>query len=393
MCSRLLILAAAVSLATAATAGAQFAPPQLELGLANPGARSLGIAGAFVALADDATAAFSNPAGLVQIQRLEVSLELRGEVDLGGPSGGAISRTGASLVGFASFVYPRKRFSLALYYHQLVDLGVSTTSVAPLTAESFWLQNGSAALAMSVGGLAAAYQVRENLSVGLGVSSYALDLSGRFEEIAVTGTTGVGIRLAVLEGTASDLALTAGVLWDFAPAFRLGGFYRQGPRFEVGFQGFFGPAAGIPLPAEPVRRRRTPIAFADTFGAGIAWRTLRDRLTLSFEWSHIDSSRTLSRLDRGLFDTASFTLDDGDDLHLGGEWIFLRSKPVIALRAGLWREDSRPLRRLGRAAPGFSATDHRSVGIGLAWKRFQIDLAADWWAAAGLGSLSFVYSF
>ena len=43
----------------------------------NPGARSIGLGGAFAAIADDATAAFANPAGLVQILRPEISIELR----------------------------------------------------------------------------------------------------------------------------------------------------------------------------------------------------------------------------------------------------------------------------------------------------------------------------
>ena len=49
----------------------------LEFSFSNPGARSMGLAGAFVALADDATAAYANPAGLVQLVEPEVSLEGR----------------------------------------------------------------------------------------------------------------------------------------------------------------------------------------------------------------------------------------------------------------------------------------------------------------------------
>ncbi|MDH3546177.1 MAG: hypothetical protein OEN22_03720, partial [Gammaproteobacteria bacterium] len=52
-------------------------PPTLQFSFSNPGARSMGFGGAFVALADDATAAFANPAGLVQITRAEISLEGR----------------------------------------------------------------------------------------------------------------------------------------------------------------------------------------------------------------------------------------------------------------------------------------------------------------------------
>ncbi len=49
----------------------------LEFSFSNPGARSLGFGGAFVALADDATAAYANPAGLVQLVEPEVSVEGR----------------------------------------------------------------------------------------------------------------------------------------------------------------------------------------------------------------------------------------------------------------------------------------------------------------------------
>src|SRR5678816_4567659 len=43
----------------------------------NPGARSLGMGGAFVAVADDATAVVANPAGLTILQRPEVSAEYK----------------------------------------------------------------------------------------------------------------------------------------------------------------------------------------------------------------------------------------------------------------------------------------------------------------------------
>src|SRR2546428_10004454 len=43
----------------------------------NPGARALGMGGAFIGVADDATAAVTNPAGLVILQRPELSGEVK----------------------------------------------------------------------------------------------------------------------------------------------------------------------------------------------------------------------------------------------------------------------------------------------------------------------------
>jgi len=104
-----------------------------------PGARSLAMGGAFVALADDATAAYSNPAGLVVLNRPEFSLEGRGwgfqnfTADVGhvfgAPSNigvdtvaGLIDRgfdTDAAGLSFLSFVYPSERWSLGVFRHEL----------------------------------------------------------------------------------------------------------------------------------------------------------------------------------------------------------------------------------------------------------------------------------
>jgi hypothetical protein len=71
----------------------------IQFNFSTPGARSLGLGGAFIGLADDATAAFTNPAGLTALSRPEVSIEGRrwkytniftdGGRAYGDPSGGA----------------------------------------------------------------------------------------------------------------------------------------------------------------------------------------------------------------------------------------------------------------------------------------------------------------
>ena len=115
-----------------------------EFSFSNPGARSMGFGGAFVALADDATAAFANPAGLVQLVEPEVSLELRhwknpvpvtytGRLS-GAPTGiGLDTKPGVfqttydhefTGVSYLSFVYPHKKWSLAFYRHLLADFTV-----------------------------------------------------------------------------------------------------------------------------------------------------------------------------------------------------------------------------------------------------------------------------
>ncbi len=113
-----------------------------QFSFSNPGARSLGLAGAFVALADDATAAWANPAGLVQITRPEVSVEGRyweystpfvvGGRVTGEPSDVGLdtvsglrtkdSESDATGLAFLSFVYPAERWSVAVYRHVFANL-------------------------------------------------------------------------------------------------------------------------------------------------------------------------------------------------------------------------------------------------------------------------------
>src|SRR5262249_4349067 len=68
--SRFALARLAVTSVMVAAPAAAFAQESLQIPLQfdflNPGAKSLALAGSFVALADDATATFANPAGLVQ---------------------------------------------------------------------------------------------------------------------------------------------------------------------------------------------------------------------------------------------------------------------------------------------------------------------------------------
>ena len=106
-----------------------------------PGARSRGLGGAFISVADDATAAFTNPAGLMILSKPEISLEgqfsdFTTEFTDRGHAFGPATGTGVDTIdglvraeadsdtagaSFLSFVYPRKRWAVAAYLHKLAD--------------------------------------------------------------------------------------------------------------------------------------------------------------------------------------------------------------------------------------------------------------------------------
>jgi hypothetical protein len=310
----------------------------------NPGARSIGLGGAFAAIADDATAAFANPAGLVQILRPELSIELRFTASM--EDSELDPAQDVSGLGFFSFVFPAQRWALALYSHQMgsVAFGFEYPQilVRELTVRSY--------------AAAAAFEVTEHLSLGAGLSYFNGERTGD------TGASGF---------SDADWGFNAGLLWNVSPAWNLAGFYRQGPDFET-------------------RSAATRFSFPSEYGFGVAFRPKAGALTIGFEWDQVGS--TTDPLQDGQIVT-----EGGSEYHFGVEYAILRWKPVVAFRGGFWSESARQyevVRDIG--VDGSYSTgdrDHVAFGVGLAFKRFQIDAGADFFEADFVGSLSLVYSF
>ncbi len=213
--------AAALALAVGgAPARAQSQDPDtaIRLNLSPPGARSLGLGGAFLGLADDATAAYTNPAGLTNLTLggSEVAVELRhwqydnsflDRGHFGDPSGIGFdtvetlerteSASGLSGLSFLSFAWVLPRgLTVAFYRHELarfqtrfdtrgpyVDVGVEPLVVTVRTLP----RRSRTDLEVLNYGVSGAFEfelpplagLESALSVGLGVSYFRLDLSTR----------------------------------------------------------------------------------------------------------------------------------------------------------------------------------------------------------------------
>ena len=93
-------------------------------------------------------------------------------------------------------------------------------------------------------------------------------------------------------------------------------------------------------------------------------------------------------------------IDDADQLHVGGEWAFLNTKPLLAARVGAWYDPDHQTRANDQAndftrallQPGDDEI-HFAFGLGIALESFQIDLAADLSERVSTLSLSAIYSF
>lgn len=415
-------------------------PPTLQFSISNPGARSLGFGGAFIALADDATAAFANPSGLVQINKPEISLEgrfwsystpytERGRIE-GDPTGigvdvvaglrGGTSSDDLTGVSFLSLVYPRQDWSIALYRHQSADFESFSETQGLFAGGSttccrFTDDRVHTNLEILSYGLSVAHRFTDALSLGLSLvyfdnnfdlvrNAYLPDEDDVLQIFAPTSFSRERIAWQTsLHIDDTDLELTAGFLWTVSPRWRLGGFYRGGPSFELRAEAYSGPGGsvvGLPAAGTLIGQGTSPGAFPDVYGLGCAFRSDDGRLTLAFEWNRVEYSTILNRLDPDEFDTGDLVLDDGNEFHLGGEYVFLRSMPVVAARLGMWLDpDHHPsataasdLIERALLPPGETQI-HWATGIGLAFENYQIDLGADFSDFVNTVSLSAIYNF
>ena len=406
----------------------------LQLSFSDPGARSMGFGGAFVGLADDATAAIANPAGLAQLIKPEVSIEARHwsysiPYSEGGrlenlPSGNGLDNTlgirratseyNVSGISFLSFAFPTGNWTFALFRHELANLeffgetqgffsgGTDCCQVREVD-QRVWSD-----LEMVSWGLSTAYRISDRIDLGLGVAYNDASMrTGAMQYLADDDTlesifgpnSYLPERSVIGERSTSndaDWTLTGGILWQLTESWSIGGVYRQGPEIEIDVEAVAGEAVDLGVPPGSVFFQvfGHPVEFPDTYGLGFAYRAPSGRLTISFQWDYIEYSSISSSLQ--LDDQ---TIDDINTLHLGTEYVFLDSTPIIALRLGSWLEPDHQVRAtiddpyLRALLPPGDDDVHFSAGFGLAMQRFQVDFALDFADRVNTFSLSAIYNF
>jgi hypothetical protein len=115
---------------------------------------------------------------------------------------------------------------------------------------------------------------------------------------------------------------------------------------------------------------------------------------VTFQWDRVEYSNIVDSL--RLDDRA---IDDVHELHLGAEYVFLGSTPIIAVRLGTWLEPDHRMRAtiggpvVRALLPAGEDDIHFTAGIGVAMQSFQIDLGMDFADQVDTLSLSAIYNF
>jgi|SRR6185503_8229200 len=357
-CARLLLAAAAL-LCGASAAEAQLQVP-VQFDFLNPSARSLALGGAFVGLADDATAALVNPAGLIELTRKEISIEGRirhftqpylvggrlsgaitgnGVDTVGGPEFGSLDTTDGSL-NFISFVYPRGRFRLAAFRHELIHVDQEYNARGVIQNQGFDTRDAAFSaerrLSIDTYGVSAAVDAgRVRLGAGLLVQHFSLGFEfNRFVFSDLYSTPDPQQRVFHFSQTGHDTAVGAvvGVLVPMSKA-KIGVSYKRAPRFD------FTSCSSTTI--DPQHCVDAAFKVPDLFSAGFSFM-LTPRFLVTTEYArafhsqlrsdYIDvqasQGEAVARRDR-------FTIDDANEAHVGAEYL-LPFKGRPAIRGGFW---------------------------------------------------------
>jgi long-chain fatty acid transport protein len=371
----------------------------LQFNFGNPGARSLGMGGAFLALADDASAAEANPAGLTILRKPEFSIEARNYLEqqqftTSGtfPNVGRTSFTNHSdrvVLTFASAVIPIKnRFTVGAYYHEPLNNeggGVVAPFEDPVTGDitplpNFFLpaennrivgdpitrqqcldrrrtlNNPFSCLEFRVDpfvsalqvrqrtyGIAGAWQVHPTFSVGLTARHQ------RFQEAAFTFrfTPQFDPKQIVVQATAnvdgdnvelveeSDTTFALGFKWTPIDRISIGGVYKQGPEFDAPL--FYADTASQ---FNYSNVAQTKFHTPDIMGVGISLRPI-PVLTVNIDAVHVKYSNLVDDFVSGVPEVRAignpFRANDVTEIHVGAEYFF-PSKIPFALRGGIWTD-------------------------------------------------------
>jgi long-subunit fatty acid transport protein len=368
-----------------ANVGAQF-------DFSRPGARSLGMGGAFAALADDGTAALQNPAGLPTLAKPEVMVEGRssrlstpyteGGRLLGTPTNLGVdtvsglvradAKSDLDRISWASVVLPKGGFAIAGYYWSASAADTSFRTNGPFSGDQRDLPaDNSLNYDIKGVGAAVAYHLKNGIAVGVGATHYDFSLHSLTSRYGFT-STGCGSCNQVgqfygapsfvpagvadqqtQDGTDHTWGFNFGVLAQMSRKLQIGYGIRIAPKFQ-----FKAVNRGDAQLGDVVTKSVTgTFHVPDILAAGIVYRP-SDALTISTEYKRVRYSVLLDGYSLVLAYPApppagaDYKADDGSELHGGLEYAIKSQKNFFFLRGGAWYDPQHTVYFVGGSAVG-----------------------------------------
>lgn len=370
------------------------------------GARALGMGGAFIAVADDATAASWNPGGLIQLETPEISVVgafvSRTEDNLFGlnPEASGSQDISKSDLNYLSLAYPfsllDRNMIVSLNYQNLYDFTKSwdfrfnsaSSSISVFRNVDFKQKGDLHAL-----GLAYAVQLTPMLSLGITFNLWEDGITGngwkKTTDERGTGSVDFGTGTILDfdytyfkedEYSFSGFNFNLGLLWNMTPEWTLGAVLKTPFSADIEFDTNI--RTSLTFPTSPGMNDTTVLYQHDdqkldmpmSYGIGLAYR-YSDALTFSAdfyrtEWKDFeleDSSGNKTNPITGKSSDVS-SLKPTHQVRLGTEYLHIGDKYIIPIRGGLFYD---PAPAEGEVDDYFGL----SIGSGIVYKRFVFDVA------------------
>lgn len=288
---RKLILSAVALAVVASLTLAQNAFEAIDYNIMGAGARAHGMGGAFIGVADDATAISWNPAGIAQLEKMEASavglLSIKnysGEFTLDTQSEKNSESTSHITPSFASFAVPLKvsqrNLVLTVAYQRMIDFGYSykditeySTYTETYTAKA---KGGVDAVSPAIG-----FQITPQVNLGLAMNFYLNKLNRTSEWSYSDGD----LQTTEREWKFSGMNFNTGILIT-TPKFNIGATVKTpfALKTESSFSQENNDPAAFGWPATydttfPEAEETYPLMF----GLGIAFKPT-DKLTFAFDF-------------------------------------------------------------------------------------------------------------
>lgn len=366
------------------------------------GARALGMGGAFIAIADDATAASWNPGGLIQLERPEISVVAAyfdrsintTFTDIPEASGKhSISET---RLNYVSISYPFQSFNrnmtISLNYQNLYDFTNKWNFPIHQSAGNYIaIQNVDTAQtgSLSAFGLAYAIEIIQNLSLGITFNFWEKGLfhKNRWEQTTNRNSSGSFLGYQTIgESYSKDtydfrgFNINLGVFWNISSKWTLGAVIKTPFTADLSHDRYLYETLRFPqnsaadVEIEDSFSGDEKLKMPMSYGLGVAYR-MSDYLTVSAdiyrtEWGdfiHEDVNGNQTSPITGTPENQA-DIDATHQVRLGAEYLFIKPRYTIPLRGGVFYDP----------APAKGSCDNYfglSLGSGLAYGKYIFDIA------------------
>lgn len=407
----------------------------LQFSFGNPGARSLAFGGAFLALADDASAVMANPAGMTQTTRRNISFELqawRNDNPIPFQSGEVVQTNlfefdyrlqeanhpsrGLDLP-FLALVFPKGEWRFGLFAHRQANLereySTERVDFDLLTASSLNISYDPSSDVLEVNllqtGLSLARNLGTRAAFGLSLFQGSMEYRANSTIFLRDALQQVHPVYQTAEGKDDDWGGVLGLLWKASPHFSMGATYKK--QGEFSYQA--SQHASLPNPDSPDFSVAGRFKVPDSFAIGCSLKA-SDLFTVNLDAVRVYYSQITDELiDFQRVPGVWQTMPDVTELHAGLEYAWLAFAHPLLFRLGYWLdpyhaamnniEDSQILdgsSRDPRVRDFFflhrfsEDTHHYSLGLGFSFSQtFQVDAAYSWSESGEKASLSGIYRF